>query len=293
MSKELLPLVSIIIPIYNGENYMRKAIDSALSQTYSNTEVIIINDGSTDSTDEIARSYGDMVRYFSKLNGGVVSALNFGIDVMEGEYFSWLSHDDWWMPEKIEKQVETLLRNDTSKPMFCVCNCTFIDDRTGEVELKTYCTLPPSRLLKCSLLLGGISFHGGMVLIPKDLFNKCGRFSHSLACHEYDLWLRLIEVADIVVTPEHLAFYRLHDNQVTKQKQKEVEEEIEEFLSYHVKSLSSCEINAYKLYSLRNYPSRFTQGIRRHGLVGFGKIFLQRLKKKLITNRNSKREMQK
>ena len=64
------PKVSIVIPVYNGENYMKEAIDSALAQTYDNCEIIVVNDGSTDHTDMIAKSYGHKIRYFSKDNGG-------------------------------------------------------------------------------------------------------------------------------------------------------------------------------------------------------------------------------
>ena len=76
------PKVSIVIPVYNGEDYIREAINSALAQTYKNCEVIVVNDGSTDGTETIVKSYGDKVRYFSKENGGVSSALNLGIDHM-------------------------------------------------------------------------------------------------------------------------------------------------------------------------------------------------------------------
>ena len=96
MSNPFHPLVSIVIPVYNGSNFVREAIDSALAQTYDNVEIIVVNDGSTDEgkTREIALSYGDKIRYFEKPNGGVSSALNMGISNMQGQYFSWLSHDD-------------------------------------------------------------------------------------------------------------------------------------------------------------------------------------------------------
>lgn len=83
------PLVSIIIPVYNGSNYMREAIDSALAQTYSNIEIIVVNDGSNDDgeTRNIALSYGDKIRYFEKENGGVSTALNLGIKNMGGIFF--------------------------------------------------------------------------------------------------------------------------------------------------------------------------------------------------------------
>src|SRR4026207_13272 len=93
------PLVSIVIPVYNGANFMREAINSALAQTYKNTEVIVVNDGSTDNglTDAIAKEYGDKICYFRKENGGCGSALNMGIANMKGDYFSWLSHDDVYL----------------------------------------------------------------------------------------------------------------------------------------------------------------------------------------------------
>ena len=102
------PLVSIIIPVYNGENYLNSAINSALSQNYKNCEIIVINDGSKDNTEKIALSYGDTIRYFAKENGGVSTALNMGIQNMKGEYFSWLSHDDIYYPHKIECQINAL-----------------------------------------------------------------------------------------------------------------------------------------------------------------------------------------
>ncbi|MDD4547058.1 MAG: glycosyltransferase family A protein, partial [Oscillospiraceae bacterium] len=94
------PLVSIVIPVYNGSNYLAEAVDSALAQTYKNIEIVVVNDGSNDegATEKVAKSYGDKIRYFSKENGGVSSALNLGIENMKGDYFSWLSHDDLYKP---------------------------------------------------------------------------------------------------------------------------------------------------------------------------------------------------
>ena len=106
--KEFSPLVSIVIPVYTGANYVAEAIDSALNQTYKNIEIIVVNDGSTDNTEKIVKSYGDKVRYFCKENGGTSTALNVGIKNMKGEYFSWLSHDDMYYPKKIFYQIEEL-----------------------------------------------------------------------------------------------------------------------------------------------------------------------------------------
>jgi hypothetical protein len=104
------PKVSIVIPVYHGSDYLRTAVDSALGQTYSKIEVIVVNDGSTDdgATRAVCLSYDDRIKYYEKTNGHVASALNFGIRHMSGEYFSWLSHDVYYQPERIALQVTAL-----------------------------------------------------------------------------------------------------------------------------------------------------------------------------------------
>ena len=108
------PKVSIVIPVYNGSNYLKDAIDSALSQTYNNLEIIVVNDGSNDEgkTKAIAEPYGNKIIYLEKENGGASSALNLAIKKMTGDYFSWLSHDDMYYPNKISRQVEELQNYD-------------------------------------------------------------------------------------------------------------------------------------------------------------------------------------
>src|SRR5690606_15704202 len=111
------PKISIVIPVYNGTNYMREAIDSALAQSYDNKEIIVINDGSNDNgkTLALAQTYGNKIRLSDKPNGGVASALNTGIESATGEYISWLSHDDVYPADKLEKQVTYLNTIDDKK----------------------------------------------------------------------------------------------------------------------------------------------------------------------------------
>lgn len=106
---------------------MRAAIDSALAQTYRNTEVIVVNDGSEDdgNTESIAKSYGKNISYYYKKNGGVASALNLGIEKMKGDYFSWLSHDDIFPHDKIEKDIQFFEKN--SQAFVCYCSTKRID----------------------------------------------------------------------------------------------------------------------------------------------------------------------
>lgn len=97
--------VSIIITFYNGKEWLKEAIDSVLSQTYSNIEVLLVNDGSKENITEIVTDYGDKIRYFLKENGGVSTARNLGIKESTGDYIAFMDSDDCWMPEKLEKQI--------------------------------------------------------------------------------------------------------------------------------------------------------------------------------------------
>ena len=101
-------LITIIIPTYNGEKYVEKAIESALNQTYKNTEIIVVNDGSSsnDKTDEIVKKYEGRVQYYKKINGGVSSALNIGLEHAQGKFINWLSHDDMLTKTSLKERLK-------------------------------------------------------------------------------------------------------------------------------------------------------------------------------------------
>ncbi|MDR1236179.1 MAG: glycosyltransferase [Holosporaceae bacterium] len=205
------PPVSIIIPVYNGSDYIREAVDSALAQTYKNIEIIVVNDGSSDDTEEIALSYGNKIRYFSKKNGGVASALNVGIKNMKGEYFSWLSHDDVYLPNKIEKQIEELKNSDADTVLFG--NWIAIDAEGNELT-KTFYENKHYNPLFC-VLFGLI--HGCTLLIPKKCFDECGLFDESLRfTQDYDLWFRMFPKFQIKCIEDYLTKVRIHPKQGTR-----------------------------------------------------------------------------
>lgn len=107
-----IPKVSVIIPTYNRKEYIAEAIDSVLHQTYRDFEIIVVDDGSTDGTEEMLKQkYGDAIRYFFKENGGCASARNFGIREARGTYVAFLDSDDRYMPNKLEDQVPLLDMN--------------------------------------------------------------------------------------------------------------------------------------------------------------------------------------
>jgi glycosyltransferase involved in cell wall biosynthesis len=101
-------LVSVIIPVYNGAKYLAESIDSALSQSYSKLEVVVIDDGSTDDSAAIAKSYGDRIVYLRKENAGTAAARNAGIRASRGEFVALLDQDDLWMPDHLQLEVQIL-----------------------------------------------------------------------------------------------------------------------------------------------------------------------------------------
>lgn len=222
--EDLRPLVSIIIPVYNGENFMKQAIDSALSQTYPNIEILVINDGSTDKTDEIALSYGDKIRYFKKENGGVSTALNLGIKEMRGEYFSWLSHDDLYTKDKVESEIKVALELGEPHTMIC-CNVSQIDKFSkpiNKIKRKTK-KLSTNKLISGQKALTHILdkgvFNGCALLIPKRIFTDFNlKFDENLRySQDAFLWyLMFLSGASLIYIEEYGVKSRVHAGQLTQ-----------------------------------------------------------------------------
>ncbi|MDR1334359.1 MAG: glycosyltransferase, partial [Holosporaceae bacterium] len=210
------PLVSIVIPVYNGSNYIREAIDSALSQTYKNIEIIVVNDGSTDNLEEVVSFYGKKIRFFSKENGGVASALNLGIKNMKGDYFSWLSHDDVYLPYKIERQINELsLLDDKDTMLFS--NWMSVDAQCREITRTFFDGYGDAKLsnpLFC-VLFGLI--HGCTILVSKRNFNLCGVFDETRkTSQDYDFWVRMSSKNSIKFVSDYLVKVRMHAEQKTR-----------------------------------------------------------------------------
>lgn len=213
----VLTLVSIIIPVFNGANYMREAIDSALAQTWPATEIIVVNDGSTDNgaTAEIARSYKDQIRYIEKPNGGVASALNAGIAAMKGEVFCWLSHDDRHWPEKTERQMAEWVRRQRAD-IVLISDFRVINER-GEKIMDV--VLNHAELIakpQYTVLRGAI--HGCSVFVPKKAFDLTGPFDEAYpTTQDYDLWHRMQRLGvKFIHIPDILIDSRSHDEQGSK-----------------------------------------------------------------------------
>lgn len=254
------PLVSIIIPVYNGSNYLKESIDSALAQTYNRIEVIVINDGSQDdrATEMIALSYGDKIRYFYKENGGVATALNFGIEKMKGEWFSWLSHDDLYLPNKISSAIEIInskkidinntiiscemeLINSKGEPIFRV-NRSYLGLFSGKEMFKSLCV--GNNLSGCSLLIPKIA------LKQVKGFNPDYKYIQDWVC-----WIMLSFYGyNFYLYNDKLIKSRVHSMQDTITLAKLQPIEINQFLNNFLYKLgSNISANKYYLRTLLFY----------------------------------------
>lgn len=217
------PKVSIIIPVYNGKDYLKEAIDSALAQDYKNIEIIVVNDGSKDHnrTKKICSKYLNQIKYIEKDNGGVSSALNVGIKNMTGEYFSWLSHDDKYYSNKISSQINLIKKYDKKTVLYSNYDVMYANSHVyakikfnhKELELKP----------EYALLRGKIN--GLTLLIHKSVFDKMGFFDENLKCiQDYEYWYNMMYKFNykFVHMKEILVTSRIHSKQTTNTSDKVV-----------------------------------------------------------------------
>ncbi|MEC4982480.1 MAG: glycosyltransferase family A protein [Oscillatoria sp. PMC 1068.18] len=168
------PLISVIIPVYNGDRYLAAAIESILQQTYSPREIIIIDDGSTDKTAEVAQTFP--VQYHRQDNAGSSAARNHGIAVASGEFIAFLDADDLWLPEKLKLQVQAFQ------------NCPNLDLVFGHIQqfISPDLTNLPNKIHCPSEPQPGYS--PCTVLIKATAFEQVGLFDESLQKAEFIDW---------------------------------------------------------------------------------------------------------
>lgn len=218
------PLVSIVIPVYNGSDYLQEAIESALRQTYPKKEIIVVNDGSDDNgaTAEICHAFGEKIRYFEKENGGVSSALNFGIRQMKGEWFSWLSHDDLYAPHKLETQVHLLQKRGlTEKDRVIVYGgAEQIGGNGQKIIGRKSCFegLFSGEEMLCNILKNSTSIVGLSLLIPREAFALCGDFEETLLyIQDASMWRRMMLAGfSFLCHREPIVSIRVHKGQVSQ-----------------------------------------------------------------------------
>lgn len=220
-------LVSIVIPAFNPGNLILETINSVLNQTYQNFEIIIVDDGSTDNTKEIIKSYNDKrIKYFFQDNCGIPAKVrNRGAALSSGEYIAFLDHDDIWMDNKLAKQIE-IVSNDAEIAMVSTNGYYLFDnEKSSEIMISGF----KSSYFSERNLFPGNSVFQSSVIINKKAFETLGGFNESTelkAIEDYDLWLRLFKKFKCYFISEPLAYYRIHGNATSGGEIKSLERDI-------------------------------------------------------------------
>jgi glycosyltransferase involved in cell wall biosynthesis len=214
----LNPLISILLPVYNAEKYLKESIESILHQTYKNLELIIINDGSIDDSKNIIKSYNDqrIIYIENKNNKGLIHSLNEGIEISKGEYIARMDSDDISFPERIEYQLQFLIENPTIG--IVGTHAVFFTESSDKpiknwnLDLKTN---QPSEI-RNTLKWENCIIHPSICMrksIAKDLLYDETQKNYE----DYDLWLRAsamnIEIGKI---NQPLLYYRVQPNSITQ-----------------------------------------------------------------------------
>lgn len=222
--------VSIVIPVYNTEQYVEECIQSALNQTYKNIEVIVVNDGSTDNSLQIIRKYSDRIKIINKENGGTATALNAGIKALTGEWFKWISADDVLYENATEIQVEAAkkLGDDAKDSIFCT-DVDLIDStgkKIGEYVEPRYNNL--DLFERNAILLDRFVGNATTCFIHKSMFDRFGLFNEEIGFQEdYEFYLRVcfLHNCRIFLIPKITSKYRIHENQTQKKLAKQQKNE--------------------------------------------------------------------
>lgn len=202
------PLVSVVIPVFNGERFLREAVQSVLDQKYSPVEIIVVDDGSTDGTATVARSLPETVRYLYQTNQGPAAARNRGIEQAKGSLIAFADADDLWPAAKLELQLPYLI----SDPK--------IDIVLGRIQQVLLSETVAGPTPATEFGETGFSVNLGSAVIRKSVFDRVGLFDETMRYSEdVDWFMRARESGAAIVTIDAVTlFYRQHDQNMTRGK---------------------------------------------------------------------------
>ncbi|MGD0338847.1 MAG: glycosyltransferase family A protein [Bacteroidota bacterium] len=196
------PLISVIIPVYNGERYLREAIESVIAQTWQTIEIIVVDDGSTDDSAAIARRYSEPVHYYPQQHGGFCSAMNHGITSAKGDFFSFLDADDLWALNKLQLQMDSFEESPGTDIVFGHVKQFFSSDIDQNLRKRYWI---PSEILPGYI-------HGAM-LIKRDSFLKAGYFDSPWERGPFIHWYARAQQKGLtsIMLPDIVLMRRIHN----------------------------------------------------------------------------------
>jgi glycosyltransferase involved in cell wall biosynthesis len=207
------PLVSVVIPNFNYGQYLDRCISSVLSQTYSNIEIIFVDDGSTDKSLAIAEKFKNRVRIYSQLNKGVNAARNVGLLNSNGELIALCDSDDYWAPKKLEAQVDIFQKNPQVGLVYCSYSLVdkeenYLSQVNARYEgnlAELFISMPTRALISCG---------GSTSIFKRELLKDSLLFDESLRGNgeDWDFFRRLCKSTQVELVKEPLAYIRKHTN---------------------------------------------------------------------------------
>lgn len=263
-----MSFISVIMSVYNDEEYLRSAIDSILNQSYMNFEFIIINDGSSDSSLEIIEELSrldERILVVNRENKGLAYSLNEGIKIAKGKYIARMDADDISMPDRLEKQVKFIEQGDYD----IIYGDTFLIDKDGADICPSYRPAEVSVVLK-NLHINNFIPHP-TVFAKRDVFYKYGFYNPNYKTgQDLELWLRFNNKAKFGYIPEVILKYRISPNSVRAKKHE----------NYWFKVANKCVGNGHKKIALR-YLSKLS--VKEKSIVILKQVIPHRyFKRKLI-----------
>jgi len=214
-------LVSIIIPVYNGSQYLEKTIDTILAQDYTNFEVILVNDGSTDNSAQLIETLIDRdsrIKVYHKENGGVAAARNYGIDKANGEFIAFCDQDDFWLPTKLTKQIP-LFQNDNVGLVYCgaIADYVKLNKQDKPSFDNKYSGDVFNKLIQVNM------FTCCTAVARKSLLQETKAFDDDrdlMGVDDWLAWLKLSLVCEIDFVAEHLAIHVFHGDNYSSNEEK-------------------------------------------------------------------------
>jgi len=203
------PKISVIIPTYNRADLITRAISSVLNQTYKSFEIIVIDDGSTDNTKEVLKSYIEkkQIKYLYQQNHGPAAARNLGIKYSKGELIAFLDSDDEWLPEKLEKQIKIFNESKNARLGVVYCDVAIMEGRKQIAERRSiYKGKIFPQILEKDIVWGGSS-----AMVNRKIFSVCGNFDENLPeSDDWELWIRVSKKFNFDFVPEVLVKQYVH-----------------------------------------------------------------------------------
>ncbi len=210
------------MPVYNGEKYIKYAVNSVLEQSYKEFELIIINDCSTDSTSEILAAYEKMDSriklYYNDKNLGVSKSLNLALKIAKGVFIARIDSDDIWFKDKLRKQIEYLANNPST---YMLGTGKKVIDESGNILNTKEKQFFGYAQIKRQIIKNNLFCHSS-VIFRRSILNDAGYYNENfLNSEDYEFWIRILAKRKGEILPESLVYYRLHKEMISIKKRKQ------------------------------------------------------------------------